>query len=145
MRVKTCSTPPHGAGPNDERAALTRDEIEHWATAYIEAQQGDAIGSDHPLWWAVENFMDSTNCSANDRWEAILVILNRNPPDTVIGILAAGPLEDLIADHGADFIDRIELEARRNAAFRHLLGGVWRRGGSLEIWHRVQRIRGEVW
>jgi hypothetical protein len=27
---------------------MTRDEIERWATAFIEAQQEDAIDSDHP-------------------------------------------------------------------------------------------------
>jgi hypothetical protein len=84
--------------------------------------------------------------SIEDRWNAILKILSLNPPQSVIGVFAAGPLEDLIADHGAEFIDRVELEARRSPAFRYLLGGVWPRGGSEEIFSRLEKARGKtVW
>jgi hypothetical protein len=127
---------------------MTDEEIESWAKAYIDAQQGDAIDADHPLWWAVDNFWEGGDrvTSTEDRWNAILKILSLNPPQSVISMLAAGPLEDLIADHGAEFIDRVELEARRSPTFRYLLGGVWPRGGSKEIFSRLEKARGKtVW
>lgn len=127
-------------------SSMTRDEIDAWASAYIEAQKKPKLESEHPLWWAVERFMDmGRDVSPDDCWVAILEILSRNPPQEVINVLAAGPLEDLIADHGSEFIERIELESRRNPAFRHLLGGVWQRGGPLEIWARVQKVQGDLW
>jgi hypothetical protein len=120
---------------------MTDEEIESWAKAYIDAQQGDAIDADHPLWWAVDNFWEGGDrvTSTEDRWNAILKILSLNPPQSVISMLAAGPLEDLIADHGAEFIDRVELEARRSPTFGYLLGGVWPRGGSKEIFSRLEK------
>jgi hypothetical protein len=93
---------------------------------HIEAQSIPHILADHPLWWAIERFMlvVGTDVSPEDCWKAILEVLARDPPKNVIGVLAAGALEDLIASHGAEFIERIESESRRNPAFRHLLGGV---------------------
>jgi len=124
---------------------MTRAEIADWATAYIEAQMIPKIPGNHPLWWAIHRFMlvDSTT-SPEDCWLAILEILSRNPPQEVIQVLAAGALEDLINHHGPEFIERIELEARRNSAFRHLLGGVWR-NSTPEVWARVEQVRGESW
>lgn len=62
----------------------------------------------------------------------------------MIGILAAGPLEDLIHAWGPAFIDRIEVQAHRDLAFRHLLGGVWR-SSSEEIWKRIEVARVRAW
>ncbi|MFT3690064.1 DUF6869 domain-containing protein [Paenirhodobacter sp.] len=42
-----------------------------------------------------------------------------------VGLLAAGPLEDLLTTQGPAFIDRIEDQARRSARVRYALTGVW--------------------
>ena len=60
-------------------------------------------------------------------------------------MLAAGPLEDVLTEHGPAIIDEVERRAGRNAKFRHLLGGVWEGGIPGEIWERVCRARGEAW
>jgi len=86
----------------------------------------------------------SDNTTPDDCWAVILEVLARSPPDAVLGILAAGPLEDLIHYHGPEFIERIETESRRSAGFRHLLGGVWK-SSSPEIWARVQKAQGQTW
>jgi hypothetical protein len=66
--------------------------------------------------------------------------------DKQISLLAAGPVEDLLALHGGQFIDRIEAEAQRSPAFAHVLGGVWQRDMPSEIWQRVEVAReGRVW
>lgn len=122
-------------------------EIQEWASAYIQAQEDATLlkKDEHPLWWAVEKFMVPDNIElAEDCWCGVLAVLSRNPPQEVIGVLAAGPLEDLIDDFGPQFIDRVEDEAKRNVAFRHLLGGVWK-SGSPEIWARVENARGVSW
>jgi hypothetical protein len=124
---------------------MTREEIAAWASAYIQAQMLPNIQYDHPLWWAIERFMQVDSItSPDDCWVAILEILSRNPPREVIGILAAGALEDLIRSHGPAFIERIETESRRNKDFRHLLGGIWQ-CTTPEIWARIQKVRGEAW
>lgn len=79
-------------------------------------------------------------------WQAVLRILQRKLSEEQISLLAAGPVEDLLALHGARFIDRIEAEAQQSSAFAHVLGGVWRRGMPQEIWRRVEAARGgKVW
>jgi len=127
---------------------MTDNDIAAWASAYIEAQKDpDLLNEEHPLWWAVQKFMgeaSSTSSSPQDCWATILEILSRTRPDNVIGILAAGPLEDLIQYHGQEFIERIEAEARRNQEFRRLLGGVWR-SCTPEIWARIEKARRKLW
>lgn len=78
-------------------------------------------------------------------WSAILQILERELTEDQIATLAAGPLEDLLAVHGAQFIERIEREAQRNPRLNHLLGGVWQNQMPQEIWERVQKARRAVW
>jgi hypothetical protein len=125
---------------------MMREDIQAWATAYIEAQQDpDLLKGNHPLWWAVERFINmGSDVSPEDCWLAILEILSRDPPEQILGNLAAGPLEDLIQYHGPEFIEHIELESRRSRSFRHLLGGVWE-SSTPEIWARVQKSQGDLW
>jgi hypothetical protein len=79
-------------------------------------------------------------------WQAVLRIIQRELSARQISLLAAGPVEDLLALHGAQFIDRIEAEARRSPSFAHVLGGVRRRDIPQEIWERVEAARGgKVW
>ena len=117
--------------------------IEDWASAYIAFQQdGRSSDENHPFWWAAERFME--DLGAEYCWSAILAVLAKSPPDSVIGMLAAGPLEDLIHQAGPQYVDRIELEARRNPAFRHLLGGVWQ-SSTPDVWARIESARGGSW
>lgn len=76
-----------------------------------------------------------------DAWHVILRVFGHRPSEEVLGLLAAGPLEDLIEYHGEQFIDRIESEARESEAFKQLLCGVWP-SHSKELWARVEDARG---
>jgi hypothetical protein len=113
-------------------------DLDAWAVAYIDGVQDPLRFNDsHPLWWSAERFLNS-DTDSEDIWLAILHILARAPPPEVLAVLAAGPLEDLIHENGERFIDRIELHARQDPAFRQLLQGVWE-SGSPEVWVRVDR------
>jgi hypothetical protein len=71
--------------------------------------------------------------------------MDADPSQQAFQVLAAGPLEDLLADHGAAIIVRVEEEARRNPRFNLLLGGVWRNSMTHDIWQRVEAARLTVW
>jgi hypothetical protein len=88
---------------------------------------------------------DAVHDSPEVAWVAILRILERELNDEQRSLLAAGPLEDLIAMHGSQFIERVEHEARQNPRFNYLLGGIWQNQAAPEIWQRVLRVRKEVW
>ncbi|WP_310446095.1 DUF6869 domain-containing protein [Thiobacillus sp.] len=84
----------------------------------------------------------------DQRLQAILNALKNtkaDPSHHTFQNLAAGPLEDLLSDHGRDLIEQVETEARRNPNFNLLLGGVWQGGMSEEIWARIQAARLKVW
>lgn len=46
--------------------------------------------------------------------------------------VGAGPLEDLLHEHGAELVGEVERRARRNPLFRQALGAVWLEQGALE-------------
>lgn len=86
-------------------------------------------------------------------WEATRVLTDRYPdlalafikgavtrpmPEVVRGVLAAGPLEDLLAKHGPSIIEDIERLAPADPLFRETLGGVWQSDMTPEVWARVQ-------
>jgi len=125
---------------------MTADEFEEWIAAYIERQdvEKEPDHEDDSLFWAVDKFMDLNDEDPELCWKAILEILRRKPNDKVLGMLAAGPLEDLIEYHGPEYIEQIEAEAKINPDFRNLLGGVWE-SSTPEIWARVSAVRGEPW
>jgi hypothetical protein len=97
-------------------------------------------------WFGGEHTMyDAVHDSPEVAWPAILEILKRGVTDEQLSLLAAGPLEDLLASHGAQFIERVEQESGRSPSFNRLLGGVWQNQMSQDIWSRVQKARREVW
>ena len=75
-------------------------------------------------------------------WQFCVMALDLAENRWQVTLLAAGPLEDLIARDGAEFIDRIEELARRSARFRYALSGVWPQGkGATATWKRVEAAR----
>jgi hypothetical protein len=127
---------------------MTSDEIDTWARGFIEATSGGPIrDTEDPLWRYIGGLSPqmSESVGSDNIWAIIRAVVALKPTQSVLGILAAGPLEDLIHYHGAEFIERIEAEAQTSPAFRHLLGGVWESGPS-DIWKRVETARaGTAW
>lgn len=87
-------------------------------------------------------------------WEAIKVVIfsygddellsdRKTEAKEIVGNTAAGPLEDLLANHGSQFIDAVELAARRDRRIRWALGCVWQNSMTEEIWARVQIAAGD--
>jgi hypothetical protein len=73
-------------------------------------------------------------------WAMILTIHKRDQSVHIDQVLSAGPLENLLALHGENFIDRVESEARTDPSFARLLGGVWKNRMTETVWQRVQAV-----
>jgi len=58
-------------------------------------------------------------------WTLTLELIVAAPDDKVLASVAAGPLEDLLKRDPDRFIERVELQARRDPKFRRCLTGVW--------------------
>jgi hypothetical protein len=98
-----------------DRSVLAKAWLESWAT--------DPASYDENTSWITVAEADPELC-----FEVILEALGMvqvKKDDSKFQTLAAGPLEQLLADHGLQFIERIERLAESNAGFKLLLG-VWR-------------------
>jgi len=127
---------------------LTDEELERLVGAWI-AHEIAPEGSpeSEANWWAHTRVLEWSIVDAKPEllWQFVAAAYKREMPDTAFAVLAAGPMEDLLAHHGPDYIDRVEELARKDPKFNRLLGGVWKNSMTDEIWHRVQAIRKEVW
>jgi hypothetical protein len=108
-----------------------------WATWQSDStnsgkQNDDLIGFDE-FDWVVRSHPEHA-------WECILATVKDSRSKPFLGLLAAGPMEDLLSFHGPVFIERVENEAKINPAFASMLGGVWRFQMSFDIWSRVQAV-----
>jgi hypothetical protein len=59
----------------------------------------------------------------------------------VLGSLAAGPFEDLLAQHGEEFIERMAEFSEKYPKFREMLHSVWKSTIPEEVWERLEKIR----
>lgn len=123
----------------------SEDQLDEWVDAYIVAHHTQARDKDEEQasYLASEpGHLAIHHGHAEVIWRFVLKVVARRPSEWTLEMLAAGPLEDLIAMCGEDFIERIEVEARRNPVFRETLHGVWQSTTSESLWARVERARG---
>jgi hypothetical protein len=95
----------------------------------------DPIGHSEFVWTAEEY--------PERAWEAILKVVAEPRAQAYLGHLAAGPMEDLLNHHGAEFIERVETTARDNPTFARMLAGVNKFMMPDEVWQRVQKAKSE--
>lgn len=101
----------------------------------------DAYGT-HPEVWTADLMFDLVRDHPELAFEAIRATLDRCSTPEQVAMLAAGPIEDLLTEHGPDWIDRIEAEAGASDRFRYALTGVWKNEIKALIWARVEAVRG---
>jgi len=121
--------------PMSERAAAW---VEITARSDLDKQRDDNADA---LFDFQSDLVSNDPLGALDLVKAILAI--EDDPN-VLGLLAAGLLEDLIPEQDGPVIDAVVAEAERNQRFRHLLGGVWFYGMSPQVAERLTKARGEV-
>ena len=92
-------------------------------------------------WEAVTEFVRSR--PAAEAWELVLELLDRASEDEV-GLVIAGPLEDLVCQHGATLVSEIEQRAVADEYFRWALGGIWLSRGELpdDVLYRIVHASG---
>jgi hypothetical protein len=137
-----------GAGYFYVRAHVQDRSLSEVASEWIDAWSGGKTGEVGPggggsaLDWGLPREQPEL------AWLAILEVLSiigADIKDRRFAVLAAGPLEDLLSEHGKLMIDRVETEARRNPDFALLLGGVWRNDIEAEVWERMGKFAKRGW
>ncbi|WP_133502039.1 DUF6869 domain-containing protein [Cognatilysobacter terrigena] len=98
-------------------------DLEQLAARWAAMQSGDRQHDEAEV--AIICAVDDLIEHSEDLWRFILLALPMCAAEPAKGMLAAGPLEDLLQEHGAQFIDRVEQLAQAEPAFAALLAGVW--------------------
>jgi hypothetical protein len=120
-------------------AGMGREDV---VTAWIASQHAVRDSEEHKRsFWAFTVMYDLCEDRPAVAWELIQLILKQDQSQKIIQILSAGPLEDLLAKHGPDYIEKVEVEAKSNPQFASLLGGVWQNSMSEDVWNRVLEVR----
>jgi len=100
---------------------------------------------DKELFWAFDLIWESAADNPNATFEFVLAVLRTRPEPKILAVLAAGPLEDVLAKNGPAIIARVEEESRHSPEFRNLLGGVWKNTMSDDVWQRVLKAAPNRW
>ncbi|HHS94444.1 MAG TPA: hypothetical protein ENK63_03795 [Rhodobacterales bacterium] len=99
---------------------------------------------DHPDGWTYALFDSLTTDHPALALAAIRAALAACETPEDVAAVAAGPLEDLIAAHGAAMIDEIEARAAASPRFAYALTGVWQRETPPQLWARIETARAGV-
>ena len=82
--------------------------------------------------WAYDEVTDRLADPDNgaDAWALVTALVTEAEGDA-LGVVAAGPLEDFVRIQGNQWIEAIEVAARRDSKFQEALGWIWLGRGDL--------------
>ena len=130
----------------DQRPCAPKGEFDAaWvAHSYLEMIDANEASTDpaKEISWAYTCLDDIQMNNPELAFRIILMMIGMLTSPWQAGMLAAGPLEDLIANQGHLFIDRIEKLAKQSQRFRYVLSGVWPQGRSdTPEWKRIAALQ----
>jgi len=97
---------------------------------------GGEVSDEH--FWAYETMSDLCRIDPEAAWDVMRRIVNRVDDEAILACVGSGPLEDLLTQHGRDFVDRVIAEIRGNAKFADVVAAVWRNRIPIDVWDKVQ-------
>jgi hypothetical protein len=96
---------------------------EQLAQAYLAYFQAEP--HDPRYFWAYELLSELVEDRPDEAWTVIVTLIELCHSEECLAIVAAGPIEDLLCNHGHGVLARIQAEAGANPRFRRALKGVW--------------------
>ncbi|GKY87820.1 DUF6869 domain-containing protein [Sinisalibacter aestuarii] len=120
---------------------LPLDRLATRFLAYTRAGDGETVPEGHPDAWTYALFDDLTRAHPALALAALRATLAACASPEDVAMVAAGPLEDLIAENGAAVIGEIEALAASAPRFAYALTGVWQRETPPLLWARIEAAR----
>jgi hypothetical protein len=114
---------------------------------FLRLSQGDRaqrkaleLGEPREAYAAAAIVAERIQTGGSDAIRLVIALIETAPDDAGIAVVGAGPLEDLVHEHGDSLIDELDRVARRNPAFSHAMGSVWLSAGVLnpDVEHRLR-------
>ena len=120
---------------------MTPEQKETLIQEWISAQEAwDKNENSDNLHWAIEKLIHLPEEDPESTWDVILGILEKDPSDKIIDILAASPLEDLMTYHGEKYINHIEDEIKHNTRLKKCMRGVWLDSKDTPVWKKFYEL-----
>jgi hypothetical protein len=122
---------------------MKETELQKIVDAWIVAQEAEEGSTEHEknqwalsevIWWPVRDQSDLL-------WRFILTAYQRELSENASGMLAAGPIENLLSTFGEEYIGRVEELAAKDERFKSILCDVWRLGMTDEAGARLRSAR----
>ncbi|WP_306640641.1 DUF6869 domain-containing protein [Sanyastnella coralliicola] len=99
--------------------------------------------SDPNLHWAIFAFDDLTYNEPHSAWEAIKMTFEKaRTAEEIVGMIAAGPLENLLTNHGEMMFSLVAEYTKANPNFKNCLRGVWLEKSNT-VYEKFQRLAGK--
>ncbi|MEO1405306.1 MAG: DUF6869 domain-containing protein [Pseudomonadota bacterium] len=88
---------------------------------------------------AIERVMDMTrDASPQTQLSFIGRAVEKAETDHQLAIIAAGPLEDLLVNHGSEIIDAVVTKSHQSPKFRRMMTGVWKQDMPDSVWQKIE-------
>ena len=114
---------------NELQRALARADVEILALNLEAYRQWiEACDAEKPDEWDHPGNSDDLYDAHNDPDRALAYLAlaaSRYDDPYFLGVMAAGPLEDILRDPTREVLERVRAEARKTPRFRWMLSGVW--------------------
>jgi hypothetical protein len=110
-----------------DRDALVAHWWEYQRLASGSGEERKALESGQPLAAAAafEYVASLVDSGASEVVGLLAELIDEAPAGRSVATVGAGPLEDLIHDHGDSLVDEIDERARRSGRFAEALASVW--------------------
>lgn len=119
--------------------------IDAWIKYHAEGMsRGGQVKDDDQNYWAAKMVDDLLRVDPETGWEVIEHIVARVEDPAVLAYIGAGPLEDLLAKHGRDFIDRVVAKIQSDPKFAEVAGSVWQNVIPPDVWITLQKALGQT-
>lgn len=89
--------------------------------------------------WAHELMSKMCRIDPEAAWDVIQRIVDRVDDEAMLAFVGSGPLEDLLAQHGKEFIDRVIAEIGRNEKFANVAASIWQNLIPADVWISLQK------
>jgi hypothetical protein len=116
-------------------------EMNQIADAWIALERSEEDSEEYEKnFWSFETIWNLTLEAPIDCWDVILTIFKKDRSELILGALAAGPIESLLAFNGPKVIGLLENTVVEFPEFRAMLSGVWRNAIPEDVWQRLQKV-----
>lgn len=115
-------------------------KVKELADMWIEYHHTD----DDDLFQAVTKLERMIESDEERAWRVILTILKKDNSAAIMANLAAGPMEDILVQHGDVLMERVQAKFEKDPDFKKVITDVWQSGMPEDVWLKIVALKESV-